>query len=591
MILQALHKYYERKAADPDAGMPMPGFAWKEIPFVVLLTRDGEFIQLEDTRNLSGKKLVATSYMVPKAKSRSGTKGYEKPNVLWDHYGFVFGVPRQGKEGEEPKEKDIETASKQHEYFVRQVEDLAANYPDDDGLRAVARFLSKGDYSAVFASPNWSECLKIAGCNLSFRIQGEDHLVCQSRGVRDYVADDSPDVEQTQAVCLVTGETTAIARLHPEISGVAQKPAPFAAVNDGVSPAYSSFGKAQGFNFPVGEAASFKYATALNHLLRRDSRQRLHVGDTTVVFWAGKRSEFETDLPGFLSEPDDPDQQTDRIRSLYRSVENGAFTPDDESNPFYVLGLAPNSARIAVRFWEIGTVAQASRRIVRHFDDLEIVRGPNDPPYPSLFRLLVNTATQGKSDNIPPNLGGEFLRAVIGASTYPHTLLQAAVRRNRAERRVNYYRAALIKASLNRRHRTHPLLEKEITVSLDKENPNIGYRLGRLFAVLERIQENAQPGIKATIRDRYYGSASASPLSVFSTLLKLKNHHLSKLDSRGLAGYFENIIGEIMDGIQSFPAQLPLNEQGQFAIGYYHQRQDFFTKKESEPTETQGEQP
>jgi CRISPR-associated protein Csd1 len=343
-----------------------------------------------------------------------------------------------------------------------------------------------------------------------------------------------------------------------------------------------------GFNAPIGKRATFNYTTALNHLLHRDSRQRLQVGDATTVFWSKRASVLEDDLTDLLGEPakDNPDAHTSKIRSLYRAVERGGYTPDDGDNEFYVLGLSPNAARISVRFWEVGTVAEISRRILQHFEDLSIVHGPRDPSHPSLFRLLVHTATQGKTDNIPPNLGGDLMRAVLTGGDYPYSLLQAAVRRNRAERQVDYYRAALIKAVINRWQRHRQQRETEIKVSLDPSNNHSGYRLGRLFAVLERIQEEAQKGINQSIRDKFYGAASASPLSVFSNLMKLKNHHLTKLDNPGRVTYFEKLIGEIVDGLHSFPAQMPLPEQGLFAIGYYHQRQDFFKGK---PTEEKGE--
>jgi CRISPR-associated protein Csd1 len=221
-------------------------------------------------------------------------------------------------------------------------------------------------------------------------------------------------------------------------------------------------------------------------------------------------------------------------------------------------------------------------RIRRHFDDLAIERSQRDPPYLSLFRLLVSLATQGKADNIPPNLGGELIRSVLADLPYPQTLVAAAVRRIRAEHQVTYPRAALIKACVNRATRYgNPEMKEELKMSLDEANRNVGYRLGRLFAVLEKIQEEANPGINATIRDRYYGAAASNPVTVFSTLLRLKNHHVAKLENRGRAVNMEKRIGEIIEGIGDFPAQLSLADQARFAIGYYHQRQDFFRKNDN----------
>lgn len=173
------------------------------------------------------------------------------------------------------------------------------------------------------------------------------------------------------------------------------------------------------------------------------------------------------------------------------------------------------------------------------------------------------------------------MKAILAGTPYPQTLLAAAIRRCRAERDIPYPRAALIKAFLTRSARLSQHLEKEVGMTLDTDNTNIGYRLGRLFSTLEKIQEEASPGLNATIRDRFYGSASGTPVTAFPHLMKLKNHHLAKLDNRGRAVNLEKLICEIMAGITDFPTHLSLQDQGRFAIGYYHQRQAFFTKSEN----------
>ncbi|MDP2933048.1 MAG: type I-C CRISPR-associated protein Cas8c/Csd1, partial [bacterium] len=346
--------------------------------------------------------------------------------------------------------------------------------------------------------------------------------------------------------------------------------------------AFKSFGKDQGANAPVGRIAAFAYTTALNYLLGKDSKQRMQVGDASTVFWSEKAMDFEQQIVEFFGESpkDDPDRSVRAVESLFQSVQTGAFLLDQGATRFYVLGLAPNASRIAVRFWIVDTVAGMAGKICQHFEDTRIAHGPKDKDTISLFRLLIGTAVQGKAENIPPNLSGDTMRAVLAGLPYPKTLLQAAIRRIRAEHQVTHSRAALIKACINRSTRvSNPEEKEELIVSLDENNINIGYRLGRLFAVLEKIQQEANPGINATIRDKFYGAASSTPVTVFGNLMRLKNHHLAKLENVGRRVNLEKLISQIIDGIDDFPAHLKLEDQGRFAIGYYHQMQSFFAKK------------
>jgi CRISPR-associated protein Csd1 len=346
----------------------------------------------------------------------------------------------------------------------------------------------------------------------------------------------------------------------------------------------------------MGEKASFKYTTALNHLLGKDSNQKLQVGDVTTVFWSDRQNHLEDDFRDLFDEPekDDPHKLTEKVKSLLKSVDTGAMPSDEEDKEtrFFILGLSPNAARISIRFWHTGTVAEYSHKIARHFHDLEIVHAQHQRDYFSIWWLLRSVAALGKSENIPPNLAGDWMRAILNGSPYPQTLFQSAIRRIHVEREVSYERASIIKACLNRKGQSQHQSEKEMVVSLDKDNTNPGYRIGRVFAVLEKIQEESSPGINATIRDRYYAAASGTPASVFPILLRMKNHHLGKLE-KGREIYFEKLLGEVISAVPAdgFPAQLSLPDQGRFAIGYYHQRQAFFTKSE-EPESTitvQGE--
>lgn len=325
----------------------------------------------------------------------------------------------------------------------------------------------------------------------------------------------------------------------------------------------------------------FAYTTALNYLLRVGSSQKLLVGEDTFVFWAEKPDPAEELIADWLQpDPDDPARGTIAVETLCKAPKTGVRPFDDDYTRFFVLGLAPNNARLSVRLWNASTVRELAANIRRHFDDLAIVRPPHEPEYLPLLRLLKATAAQGKSENIPPPLAGEVLRAILAGTPYPQTLLVAALQRIRAEQgAVNYVRAALIKAVLVRNARFNHPAKQEVDVPLDPQNPNIGYRLGRLFAVLERAQALASGDLNATIRDRFYGAASATPVTVFPYLLnKLAPHHLNKL-AIGQKIWLENLIGQILEAVTQFPPHLNLDDQGRFAIGYYHQRQDFFTKK------------
>lgn len=570
MILQALVDYYRRKQADPDPANRLPayGFEEKEIPFVLEVDANGRLVQIVDTRSGAGKKKIAQLFLVPHGvKKTSGVAA----NLLWDTAEYVLGVDTRGKP---------ERVAEQHTAFRERIESLPEEVKKDPGIAAVRAFLEHLGLEALEPLPAW-ETITTTNSLLTFRLHGDIELVCQ-RPALVAAAIDEPASDEASTTCLVSGEQAVPERLHAAIKGVWGAQSSGANIVSFNLDAFNSYGKAQGANAPVGRAAAFAYTTALNHLLAKNSRQRIQVGDASTVFWAEEPHELETMLPNLFGEPpkDDPDRGIEAVRALYRAAESGRFAVGGEDTRFHVLGLAPNAARLAVRFWETAPAIKLARRIKQHFDDLQVTRSPRDPEYLSLFRLLVATAVQGKADNIPPNLGGEVMRAILEGLPYPATLLNAAVQRCRAEQNVTYARAAIIKAWLNRDTRRQQAAKsqlKEFTPMLDPDNSNVAYRLGRLFATLEKIQEEANPNLNATIRDRYYGAASSAPVVVFTTLLRLKNHHLGKL-STGRAVQMEKLIGEIMAGINDFPRHLNLADQGRFALGYYHQRQSLFTK-------------
>lgn len=596
MILQALNDYYRRKCDDPDPALrlPMFGLEQKEIPFILEINAAGELLQLRDTRELNGKKKVARVFRVPMGiKKTSGVAA----NLLWDTLEYVLGVDTKGKP---------ERVAEQHAAFCARIAALPAIAREDVGIQAVTCFLQQIDLAQLERQPAWPDALE-SNAVLSFRLHGDLDLVCQRPAVVTAALNASTDDDAPQAMCLVTGEQAPVERLHASIKGVWGAQTSGANIVSFNARAFESYGKTerQGENAPVSRAAAFAYTTALNHLLRKDSPQRIQVGDASTVFWAERASDFETLAADIFGDPpkDDPDCGTHAVQALLEAVHSGKWGDSDENMRFYVLGLAPNAARISIRFYHCVTLRELGQRISQHFKDLEMVRGPHghDPQYPSLKRLLqavcLATSSQpyGDIDRLPPNLGGAIVNAIFeGENTpYPALWLNAAIGRCRAEQakktqqgtqaqNVPYARAAVIKACLNRLIRRanlsapEHLLEKEFLPMLDRTNTNPGYLLGRLFAVLERIQESAAGGggkLNSTIRDKYYGAMASSPGIVFPTLDKLKVAHLKKL-SWGQKEWFDKLIGEILSDLPDIPRQLSLPDQGRFALGYYHQRQD-----------------
>ena len=558
MILQALTQYYERQNKSEPGLLPEFGFGDQKIPLVIEINEDGKFHQLV-CRDQNTEECVEK---VPAAIKRASNVA---ANLLWDTVEYCLGIDTRGK----PERVEV-----QHQAFLDRIDQLNCQ---DKGITALKSYLNALDVNEFLDSHEQHKEFLMKNPNMSFRLLGDPHLVCQRPGVIKAIRESVSSNSEDTALCLVSGIEDAITRLHPPIKGVWGAQSSGANIVSFNLDASESYGKEQGYNSPVGEKASFAYTTALNHLLRKGSDQRVQVGDASTVFWSEKETNLENDMSCiFGSTPkqikDDPDKYTNAVKAVYESVKKGRYHGSEEKTKFYVLGLSPNASRLSIRFWHVTTVRELSERIKRHFDDLSIVHANFEQEYLPLFSLLLSVAVQGKSENIPPNLAGSVMRSILTGTSYPYSLLAAAVCRNKAEQKVTYPRAAIIKAYINRH------VKEEIKMALDTDNLNHAYRLGRLFAALEKVQEEAADSqLNTTIRDRYYGAASSSPVSVFSTLIKLKNHHLAKL-KEGRKIYFEKLIGEIILEIPGeFPTNLGLIDQGCFAVGYYHQRQDFFT--------------
>ena len=580
MILQALQEYYTRKLEVGE--IAQDGWLKGGLDFLIDLDPDGNILDIADLRDSQGKKKISHSIDVPNIGTQAlkHSNSGQDANLLWDNSSFVFGLGDKG---------DLRLQS------MIEVIDKWIGETDDIGVNAVKYFLMKGledreHFNHALFHPEYGELLKSGNPKISFRVPRSDfQIVFQSPVVKEALERVFDFYKEEQAdfftgTCLVTGErNVVIEKTHPVIKGVWGTQTSGGSIVSFNQDSFNSYNKTQSLNAPVSKKAASHYTKALNTLLA-STKQCIHIGDATTVFWSEKKSSFESDFAFFFKEPDkdDPDVGTQKVKALFESVETGAYREDDSDTRFYILGLAPNAARIAIRFWQVGIISEFAMRIKQYFEDFAIVKPPNEPEYYSIWRILVNVATQDKSENIPPNLAGDFMRSILNGTPYPATLMQAVIRRihSDSDSRVKPVRAALIKAYLNRYNRFYPNInQKEVSIELDPMHPSIGYQLGRLFATLEKIQEEGNPGINATIRERYYGAACATPVTVFTNLLRLKNHHLAKIENKGRVVTFERLLGGIMERLNDFPAHLDLHEQGRFAIGYYHQRQDFFKSK------------
>ena len=567
MILQALNSYYQRMDAHQPGALAPYGLERKNLPVIIELDHQGGVHQI----NISKDKQTPKLYVLPKAVKRaSGIAA----NLLWDNAEYVLGLPRPGGKAARVAE--------QHQAFVERLRQLRC---DDVGVQALLSFMASLDLVSLQQRPDFDADFFATNPNVSFQLADDTCLICERPAVREAALAliSAPSADDLKGFCLVSGESASIERLHPSIKGVWGAQSSGANIVSFNLAAFSSFTKSQGANSTVSKRAGFQYTEALNYLLRKGSRQRLQIGDASTVFWAEEAHEeiedaFQT-LMGSTEKDettDDPNQGTSAVKAALQAFYKGSRIDPSDDKSFYILGLAPNASRIAIRFWQVSSVRAISRNICQHYEDIKIDHPPNATAEIALPRLLSHLCLGYKLSNLPPNLAGEVARSIFTNSPYPISLLAAAVRRNKAERYVSFPRAAIIKACLNR----NSLTTKEITVPLDIDNTDTAYLLGRWFATLEKIQEESHPGINATIKDRYYGAISSSPVSVFGALDKLKNHHLSKLENTGAKVNKERLLGEIIAKLPaSLPNQLALHEQATFAIGYYHQRQDFFTPK------------
>lgn len=571
MILKALYDYYNR-----CGNLPAPGMEEKEIGFVIVISKEGKFLRFEDCRT---DKTIGRVYLVKKHVSRSSAA---VANYLYDNSAYVLGY--SDKDDSEKNQLYFNT-------FVEKVQSILDRMPDNSDIRTLMNFYAQGReaiHSEVEQDPLWEDIKKNLSKKysvFSFRIEGDLRILAEKKELMQ--TNEGTKNDNSRGLCMVTGvqgelvDTTTATMIQG--SQATAKLVAFQ-VNSG----YDSYGKEKCGNAPISHEAEFAYTTALNTMLRRDSRNKFTVGNRTFVFWASSNNkaaeqaeESLFDLLGYSEEKkDNPNAKIEQVRKVFTAIYSGSLSTSLEDR-FYILGLAPNSARIAVVYWSETPLRDFAGKILRHFDDMEIIDTRKDrKPYMGIKDILSAVTLGGKQSEATPNLPESIIKSIFLGTPYPYTLLSACIRRIRAEsgdgNAARITRIAIIKAFLNRQN----VNDKRMEIMLDKRNTNQGYLCGRLFAVLDRIQEDAN-GI-SSIRERYMNAASSTPSSVFATILNLSSHHLENLSNEGKKVFYEKLKQEIIDKISSdgFPAHLDLQDQGRFFVGYYHQRQDFFNKKE-----------
>jgi len=606
MILASLARYYRRLAAETDEmgnpKVPPYGFSEEKIGWILVLDKEGR-LKIVVPNLTADKKPQPKLMSVPQSFKRPGTT--PKPFFLWDKTSYALGV-EANKNKAEAKEKPFTPSEKTFDAFKQYHLDLLQN-SDDEGLQALCRFL-KNWQPAHFATENLPA--EMLDANIAFSLEKSTALIHKREAAQTLWAGCLKSDEALEGLCLISGDNAPIARLHPAIKGVFGGQSSGGSIISFNKEAFASFGKEQGANAPVSEQSAFAYTTALNYLLRRENNHCLTIGDASTVFWAEADDNATAQAAeGFFAQvftPPDDEQESAKIFNVLEQISKGRplqeIAPELSPNTrFYILGLAPNAARISVRFWLDTTFGQLAENLAQHWKDLHIEpsawKKGKEPP---VWRILLETTPKRKdaegrlkkseSKDIPPQLAGEYMRSVLTGRFYPKTMLTRMIGRIRSDGYISGLRVAVIKAVINR----NSLYREELKMGLNEETHDIPYRLGRLFAIIELAQSSALGELNAGVRDKFYGGASSSPHSTFPLLLDNYRTHISALrkgrkakwvkgDPKKLANWLEGKVGEIIgvfDAETPFPRHLSLEEQGRFVVGYYQQRFKKYNKQE-----------
>ena len=574
MILQALVKYYED--LEKQGKLPKQGWCQAKVSYGINLSTDGNIkniIWLKDEIQ-AGKKQIWTSktMSVPAMLTRSSGIA---ANFLCDNSKYLLGIDKSGT-GKRIVEC-FEAAKKKHLK-------LLGNASGEMAQAICAFFRNWNPEEAkknIVVLENWEEITD--GGNLIF---------CMNEG---YAQDDDEiqkiwdaEKEQTETdaegICLVTGEKTEISRIHRNIKGVPGAQSSGAALVSFNAPSFESYGKEQSYNAPVGKYAEFAYTSALNYLLAQ-RKYTFPLGDSMIVYWAEEaKLEYQDVLLALLNPVKDNQNEVHAFFEKLRKDEQ-IMINDMELNPsqkFYILCLAPNAARLSVRFFYQSSFGNITKNLACHYERMQMIKPKwEEREYLGIEDMLKETVNMKSRDKKPiSNMAAMVFSAILQNSRYPASLYTDTLIRIRAEQGcVTWGRASIIKAFLMKNHKN---TEGEICMGLNEESKDVAYVLGRLFSVLESIQTDANPGIKSTIRDRYFNSACATPASVFPVLFKLKNSHIKKLEREKESAkvYYEKLLTQIVGKLEMYPKRLSLEEQGRFILGYYHQMQKKYEKWE-----------
>ncbi|MBR5735639.1 MAG: type I-C CRISPR-associated protein Cas8c/Csd1 [Bacteroidales bacterium] len=564
MILKALYEYYQR-----DKNSVPLGWMWANLSFIIVIDEKGHYLGIEDCRNEKGK---GQPFLLPKGEHNNS----ETPLLYWDNLMYALDY----------SDKPSITTHNKHLSFVKRCKDVANKYKFDS-LQSVVLFYEQNELVKVYQDPLWETIIKNPNNNVSFKIQGSMRIVpCEDTFIKIVQSERvGNEADTKKGICLVTGDYSTLVKTGTKtpIKGCKSSAK---LVSFQVSSGYDSYGKEQCYNAPISVEADFAFSSAIKKMLDENSRNKYIIGNRTFLFWASKDDEAGQkaedsffSLFGFNEQKDDPNKNIEQVRKVFEAIYKGSLKTNLEDT-FYILGLAPNAARIAVTYWAEIPLRKFAETICKHFDDMEVSDTRIEKkPYMSLRNIISTVTLGGNVSDATPNLADTVAKSIFEGLPYPQTLFASCIRRIRAEsgekdkNAIQITRAAIIKAYLNRLNNK----EQKIKVMLDKDNTNQGYLYGRLFAVLDKIQEEANN--QHSIRERYMNSASSTPATVFSTILNLSNHHIENLKNEGRKIHFEKLKQEIISKIDAdgFKAQLDLQDQGRFFIGYYHQRQDFFT--------------